>query len=141
VHPNTASFVTNDTGATGSDDWTVTADVECVVDEGCTPGFWRQTQHFVHWIGYSPSDSYEAVFGVDATGTPTLLDAVWAGGGGENALLRHSVAALLNASNPNVGYAYSTAQVIAIVQNAYATGDFTTAAGLLAAANEAGCPL
>jgi len=141
THNNIASFVTNDTGATGSDNWTVTADVECVVNEGCTPGFWRQSQHFVYWTGYAPTDLYETVFGVDATGNPTLLEAVWAGGGGENALLRHSVAALLNSTSSSVDYAYTTAQVIAIVQNAYATGDFNTAASLLAAANEAGCPL
>lgn len=38
---NTASFVTNDTGATGEDDWTVTVDVVC--DVGCTltPGYWK----------------------------------------------------------------------------------------------------
>jgi hypothetical protein len=111
-----------------------------MVAEGCTPGFWRQSQHFQYWTGYSPGDSYDSVFGVSATGSPTLLEAVWMGGGGENALLRHSVAALLNASSPDVNYAYTEAEVIAIVQDAYATGNFDAAASLLAAANEAGCP-
>jgi uncharacterized repeat protein (TIGR01451 family) len=140
---NTAVVTPNDGGPTDEDDASVVIDVVCAPPggEGCTPGFWRQTQHFGHWTTYSPGDSYELVFGVDATGSPTLLDAVWAGGGGENALLRHSVAALLNAASPDVDYAYTTAEVIAIVQNAYATGDFGTAAALLAAANEAGCPL
>jgi len=36
---NIADFVTNDTGATGSDDATVVIDVPC--PEGCTPGFWQ----------------------------------------------------------------------------------------------------
>jgi len=43
-HTNTASFVTRDTGATGSDDWTVSALVTCEqVSEGCTltPGYWK----------------------------------------------------------------------------------------------------
>jgi hypothetical protein len=40
-HDNTASFVTNDSGATGSDSWTVDAIVAC--DQGCTltPGYWK----------------------------------------------------------------------------------------------------
>jgi hypothetical protein len=36
-----------------------------------------------------------------------------ANGGGVNALLRHSSAALLNAANPYVDYAYTVAEVIA----------------------------
>jgi hypothetical protein len=35
---NTATFVTNDTGATGSDNASVVIEVAC---EGCTPGFWQ----------------------------------------------------------------------------------------------------
>ena len=90
------------------------------------------------------------MFGVDVTlraggqGTiddPTLLDALNAKGGGVNALARHAVAALLNASNPDVDSDFTTAQVIALVQDAIASGDFETAHQLLAAANEQGCPL
>jgi len=43
-HVNTASFVTNDSGAAGSDDWTVSARVTCEqVSDGCTltPGYWK----------------------------------------------------------------------------------------------------
>ncbi len=110
--------------------------------KGCTPGYWKQSHHFDSWVGYSPSDSFEAVFGVNVTyGNPTLLDALRRGGGGEKALGRHAVAALLNASNSGVPYLYSVAQVIAIVQNAYATGDFEGAKALLEAQNELGCPL
>ena len=58
-----------------------------------------------------------------------------------NALARHAVAALLNASNPDVASDFTTAQVIALVQDAVASGDFETAKNLLAAANEQGCPL
>jgi len=88
--------------------------------EGLTPGFWKTHSEFgpaplAGWpeSGYSPTDSYEAIFGVDVSGTPTLLDALGANGGGVNALLRHSSAALLNAANPYVDYAYTVAEVIA----------------------------
>lgn len=112
--------------------------------QGCTPGYWRQDQHFDSWAptGYAPTDDFETVFGVNASFDPdTLLDAVWLGGGGENALARHAVAALLNAAHPDVNYSYSAAQVIAGVQNAYATGDFEPFKDALDLANNAGCPL
>ena len=35
--------------------------------EGCTPGFWKQDQHFDSWVGFAPTDSFETVFGVDVT--------------------------------------------------------------------------
>jgi hypothetical protein len=119
--------------------WTVTCPAP---GEGCTPGFWRQPQHFDSWVGYSPTDDFETVFGVDASFDPhTLLDAVWLGSGGEAALARHAVAALLDATSPDVDYEFTEAEVIALVQEAYATGDFDSAKNQLAAENEAGCPI
>jgi hypothetical protein len=121
--------------------------VKCLpplVYQGCTPGYWRQDQHFDSWVptGYAPGDDFEAVFGVDASFDPhTLLDAVWLGGGGEFALARHAVAALLNAAHPAVNYQFTEAQVIAGVQNAYATGNFEPFKIQLDFANNAGCPL
>lgn len=110
--------------------------------QGCTPGYWRQEHHWDSWVSYSPTDDYEVVFGVDASFDPhTLLDAVWLGGGGEHALARHAVAALLNATNPDVSYLYSEADVIAMVQSAYASGDFNGIKNLFEAQNEMGCPL
>jgi hypothetical protein len=108
--------------------------------QGCTPGYWRQDQHFDSWMAYAPGDSYDATFGVDGS-FATLLDAVWARGGGESALARHAVAALLNAQNADVSYLYSTADVLSMVQQAYATGDFNGVKNLFEAQNEAGCPL
>lgn len=110
--------------------------------EGCTPGYWKQTQHFDSWAatGYAPGDSFDAVMGVDSS-FGTLLDALEAKGGGESALARHAVAALLNASNPDVSYGFTAAGVIALVQDAYASGDFESAKDLLEAQNELGCPL
>ena len=67
--------------------------------EGCTPGYWKQDQHFDSWeaTGYEPGDSFDVVFGVASSNGWTLLEALDAGGGDENALARHATAALLNA--------------------------------------------
>jgi hypothetical protein len=111
---------------------------------GCTPGYWRQEHHFDSWVptGLMPEDDFETVFGVNASFDPhTMLDAVWLGGGGERALARHAVAALLNANHPDVNYHFTAAQVIAGVQNAYATGNFEPFKNQLDAANNAGCDL
>jgi hypothetical protein len=112
--------------------------------QGCTPGYWRQDQHFDSWVptGFAPGDDFETVFGVNASFDPdSLLNAVWLGGGGENALARHAVAALLNAAHPDVNYQFTIAEIIAGVQNAYATGNFEPFKTQLDFANNAGCPL
>ena len=135
-----------------TDTATACVDVKRPGGEGCTPGYWKQDQHFDSWVGFAPDDSFEEVFGVDVTlraggqntiDDPTLLDALNAGGGGVNALARHAVAALLNASNPDVESDFTAAEVIALVQDAIAPGGITIeqAHQLLAAANEQGCPL
>jgi hypothetical protein len=120
------------------DSWTV--DVICEPGgEGCTPGYWKQVQHFDSWSGASPGDSFSDVFGVDYD--KTLLEALKTGGGGAKALGRHAAAAYLNALSPDVDYYYTPEQVIALVQEAYATGDFEAAKDLLAYQNEIFCPL
>lgn len=106
--------------------------------EGCTPGYWKQPHHFDSWVGYLPGDSFDAVFGVSYGGT--LLEGASAKGGGVNALARHAVAALLNASS-TVDYAANTAQVIDAVQAAFASGDFETQKNVFEGWNEMGCPL
>ena len=109
--------------------------------QGCTPGFWRQPQHFDSWVGYSPSDSYDTTFGVISSFGGTLLEALERGGGGEAALGRHAVAALLNAASPDVDYFYSEAEVIALVQAADSSGEFEDAKDALELQNELGCGL
>ena len=105
--------------------------------EGFTPGYWRN--HYEDWTGYSPSDVFDAVFGVTSSYPSwTLEDAVWAKGGGENALIRHGTAALLNAAHPFVDYEYTEAEVIAMVQDAYASGDFNGVKNDLEYYNELG---
>lgn len=108
--------------------------------EGCTPGYWKQTHHFDSWVGYAPGDSYDTVFGVTSSFGGTLLDALKRGGGKENALGRHAVAALLNATS-SVDYDLTKAQVIQAVQDAYASDDFNGVKGDLEELNEQGCPL
>ena len=57
----------------------------------CTPGFWKQPQHFQYWIGYAPNDPYKS------TGM-TLLQALQ--GGWATRQSRFIVAGWLNAANP-----------------------------------------
>ncbi len=106
---------------------------------GCTPGYWKQKQHFDSWAGYDPSDMFSDVFGVPYN--KTLLEALKTGGGGRKALGRHAVAALLNVANGDVGYKYTVEDVIAMVQYAYETGEFELVKDLFAAQNELVCPL
>ncbi len=115
--------------------------------EGCTPGYWKnhtglksQTNQWPP-TGFGQGDSYNATFGVVSSFGGTLLQALNRGGGGENALGRHAVAALLNAAHPGVSYDLSVGQVIAAVQAAYASGDFEGTKNTLAAFNEQGCPI
>jgi len=111
----------------------------CEEGDGCTPGFWKQSHHLMYWMNYSPDDLYNDVFGVDGTGDKTLLRALWSRGGHEMALMRHAVAALLNAASDEVNYFYTEAEVIAMVQEAYATGEFNDIKDMLEMENERGC--
>ncbi|MGH2821066.1 MAG: hypothetical protein ACRDJ5_10485, partial [Actinomycetota bacterium] len=77
-------------------------------------------------------------------GDPTLLEVLQQGGGGLNALGRHSVAALLNATHPDVDFAFTSSEVIALFQNAFDSGSATVierTKNRLDRANEGGCPL
>lgn len=111
-------------------------------NQGCTPGYWKQDQHFDSWTGYAPGDDFDATFGVDLFNPDiSLLDALnlTGGKGGKNQLARAAVAALLNAAE---GFSPMTeAQVIAAVQAAATSGDFESTKNTFAANNELGCPL
>jgi hypothetical protein len=114
--------------------------------EGCTPGYWKQQQHFDSWKVYTQTDIFNTVFGVSAPfpNTLTLLDALGLNGGGANALARHAVAALLDSVNPDVDYGMTALEVIALTKTALESGDATlieAAKNKLAAQNERGCPL
>jgi len=109
--------------------------------EGLTPGFWKQCQHFYAWTDYKPCDSYEETFGVDVPCDPSLLNALYSRGGGEKALMRHSTAALLNAAHANVDYAFTQSEIIVMVQNAFAAGEYEGLKDQFAVENEKGADL
>jgi hypothetical protein len=107
--------------------------------QGCTPGFWKQPQHFQFWCGsYTPSTLVSSVFTIPSCvnsscipGNLTLLQALSLPGGkspcgAAQNLLRAGVAALLSACDLNGNYPLSTAQVINEVNAALATCDRKT---------------
>jgi hypothetical protein len=109
--------------------------------EGCTPGFWKNSVG--SWpAGYLPNADFDATFGVNGFNPNiSLMTALGLGSGAENALARHAVAALLNSASAGVDYPMSTADVIAAVQAAFASGDFEGVKNSLEALNEMGCGL
>jgi hypothetical protein len=129
--------------------------VECEEkeDEGCTPGYWKNDKHFDSWVGFTPDDLFSDVFGITitvrlnkkdgnpVTTDPTLLQALKALGGQINALARHSVAALLNASSPDVDFPLTTDEVIAEFQDGYDSGELQDTKDLFEEVNESFCPL
>ena len=127
----------------------------CGVDngEGCTPGFWKQKQHFGSWPKeYKTTTKFGDVFSTPANlkikvdnslitlKTATLLQALNAQGGDVNALARHGVAALLNAAS-HINYPYTVQQVKDMVNAALAdSSKIEDTKNKLAIANEKGCP-
>lgn len=125
-------------------------------DQGCTPGYWKQAQHFDSWVGYAPTQMFDSIFryrGGQIVEDPifpgmTLLQVLEQGGGGLSALGRHTVAALLNASGFPSDYLYhSTGAVIYDFQVYWdGTADMTPKQARewlknrFEAANELGCP-
>jgi hypothetical protein len=121
------------------------------VEEGCTPGFWKN--HPSAWgpTGYLTTQTLEDVFdvpdsfGLDGT---TLLQALsLAGGNGPQGaaeiLLRAAVAALLNAAHPGVTYPLTEAEIISQVNTALAANRpaMLALATTLNTNNNLGCPL
>lgn len=70
--------------------------ISIACNKGCTPGYWKQAQHWDSWINHSTGDAFDDVFTCEDTGELTLLEALKKGGGGIYALRRHAVASLLN---------------------------------------------
>lgn len=112
--------------------------------QGCTPGYWRQEQHYDSWTSpYTPTTLFDDVF-ANAFPGMTLGQVVQLEGGKLNALGRHAVAALLNAASPGVAYDMTTADVITSFNNAYASGNKNTieaAKNVFEGFNEQGCLL
>ena len=124
------------------------------VDEGCTPGYWKQSRHFDSWraTGYSPGQILESVFDVP---NALRLDSVklkaalaFNGGSGTTGaariLLRAAVAALLNAAHPEVDYQLTRNEVIRRVNKALASHNRSTMLKLASQfdkLNNLDCPL
>lgn len=109
--------------------------------EGCTPGYWKQAHHFDSWSApYTPNTLFDDVF-ANAFPGKTLVQVLGTGGGGLNALGRHTVAALLNAQSDGVSYELTAAAVIQQFNAAYASGDYETQKNAFAALNERECRL
>jgi hypothetical protein len=109
--------------------------------QGCTPGYWKQKQHFHSYTApYTPNTLFGSVF-ANAFPNKTFLQVLGTGGGGLNALGRHTVAALLSAASANVSFNLSVAQVIAAFNAAYASGNYEQQKNIFAAYNEQVCPL
>ncbi|TES92000.1 MAG: DUF11 domain-containing protein, partial [Anaerolineales bacterium] len=129
--------------------------------EGCTPGFWKNNgdKHGASaWCDrFNPGDLFSTHFslieplvirgnGKRTITNPTLLQALGANGGGVNAMIRHGVAAMLNACSDCVQYEYSSPdQVISMIEDALngAPGAYTVGElhSMFAENNEAGCPV
>jgi cysteine-rich repeat protein len=124
-----------------------------VVDEGCTPGYWKN--HLFAWgmTAYTPETLVGAVFDLPtdfaSVGSSTLLEALRFHGGPDpidaaRNLIKHATAALLNATHPDVDYMRAAADIIDDVNAAMATGDsheMNTLKSALDDDNNSGCPL
>lgn len=108
--------------------------------QGCDVRYWPRRANWSKWVGYRPGDSFDTAFGVTSSDGDTLLQALRYNGPREQALQRQAVAALLNA-NAGIGYLYTRAEVIALVQQAYARGWYGGIKNLLRFQNEMVCPL
>lgn len=123
--------------------------------DGCTPGYWKnhdgskkQTNQWA-FTPYSPSQLISTVFNAGTLGSYTLRQALdWGGGSSLEAkkqlLLHHAVAALLNASHPDISYPLTAAEIIASVNAALASNDEDAILALkdsLDKKNNAGCPI
>jgi hypothetical protein len=116
---------------------------ERVGGEGCTPGYWKQDQHFDSWPApYTPDMLFSDVF-EDAFPGMTMLDVLNTGGGGLEALGRHAIAALLNSASDGVSYDLTTQEVIDMFNDVYpgSEEDYEALKDVFEAFNEQDCPL
>jgi hypothetical protein len=101
--------------------------------EGCTPGFWRN--HLTHWAAtpYNPGMLVNDVFGCTLAPAGVTLGEAIDAPQTYGVLVFHAIAALLNATHPDVDYAYDVSSILD-----YACDGDKDA---LADATEAGCTL
>jgi hypothetical protein len=109
-------------------------------DQGCTLGYWKQSQHFDSWVTYTPGQAFSSVF-EDAFPGLSLLQVLELGGGGLKALGRQTVAALLNAASGSVNFGLTTQQVIDAFNAVFPGGNYEQQKDAFASLNERTCPL
>lgn len=145
---NTASFTTNDTGATGASSWQVDINVPCAGGCSLTPGYWKTHSEF----GPAPYDDTWAQLANGAS-TPfflsgqTYYEALWTSPNG-NAyyILAHAYIAaqlnFLNGADPSAAQAafdqatallqmYTPAQIGALRGSSALRQQFVSLAGIL----------
>ena len=126
--------------------------------EGCTPGYWKQSQHFDSWVptGLKPTDLVSTLFSKASLyklngkklSAYTLVGALSFQGGSDlsgaaQILLRAGVAAELNARS-GMDYPMTASEITTAVNNALMSGNrstIITLAGQLDANNNLGCSL
>ncbi|MHC5023750.1 MAG: hypothetical protein ACYTGG_07545, partial [Planctomycetota bacterium] len=117
--------------------------------EGCTPGFWKQPQHFQFWSApYTPDTLFSDVF-EDAFPGKSFLTVLSQPASAEpgpnslNSLGRHTVAALLNAAAGGVDFNLTPGEVISLFNDAYpgTDADYLALKDFFAGLNELGCPI
>jgi len=123
----------------------------CSSNEGCTPGYWQSHTYTWEALGISSESKFGEMFGLLESETitinqhpnritdPTLVQAIKAQGGGLNALVRHSVAALLN-SQSAINYPLTSEQVVLSFYEAYSSQNYDVTKDMFAELNENGCP-
>ncbi len=134
-----------------------TAVCPCVGGEGCTPGFWKNSPNC--WACYDKNTALNVVFdfseapsSITGLGSKTMMEALKFGGGDTKKdklkiLLRHAVAAVLNACSGDVEYPDDVAGVVAAVNDILANYNTKTKADILSLKmqfedwNELGCPI
>ena len=130
--------------------WTDTVYIEGTITtgtwyEGCSHGYWKNHEDAWEATGYNTTDTFNDIFGCTAFPCDlTLMNALWQGGGGINALGREAVAALLNAAHPGVDYPLTPREVIQKVQLAIEHHDYESTKDELEEYNAyaiGGCPL
>lgn len=111
--------------------------------QGCTPGYWKQSQHYDSYPApYTFDTQFSSVF-ENAFPGQTFQQVMSTGGGGLDALGRHTVAALLNAASSGVSYNLTVAEVINGFNNVYpgTKNQYNAQKDIFEGFNEQGCPL
>jgi hypothetical protein len=106
---------------------------------GCTPGFWK---NHLEELPFSETATLNDLFGTSLPSDLNLSaeEALNAGGGGFNALVRHAVSALANSLTID-DYKYTDAEVIDKFQDAIDDNEYESVKNKFESANEApSCP-